>query len=529
VRRRLVILLAFIVVAPLCLMAWLGLELWEDERAMVRVRFDELLTSRLEDMAGSITRLMADEERELARITSDLDVDPDALRDAAHRERLVRQLFVLDAEGELVHPPKGERASATERAFLERTERIFRDGAPFLRATGEEPARSRSGRRVAPSGDYHGWHVWYWDEGISLLYWRRDAQGRIFGAEVSRVVLLADIVAALPDTDPDDPSLPHGRIQLADASGRPVYGFGGLEPEEGQAPRVRLPLADPLGSWELRYFVGEGIDESFGGSMLINLFVALGALALAVVGFAVYFYREQSRELREAGQRVTFVNQVSHELKTPLTNIRMYAELMEDQLDEEEERLHGYLGVIVSESQRLSRLIANVLTFGRARESRLTIRPVPGVVDRLIDQVVSQFEPSFSAKEIEISLVGGAPDRVLVDADALGQILGNLLGNVEKYAAAGGRVEISRRREGSTTLITVSDRGPGIPRGDEERVFRPFFRHSRALTAGASGTGIGLGIARDLARLHGGDLELEPSEEGARFRLTLRTPKEDGR
>jgi signal transduction histidine kinase len=342
-------------------------------------------------------------------------------------------------------------------------------------------------------------------------------------------VLLADIVAALPDTDPSTRPLEEGRVRLVDASGRTVYGFGSLEPAEDDSPRVGIALGEPLGAWELQYFVAPDFGEPFGGGMLLSLFIALGALAVAMVGLAIYFYRESNREMREAGQRVTFVNQVSHELKTPLTNIRMYAELLEDQLDEEEERLHGYLDVIVSESQRLSRLIANVLTFGRARESRLTVRPAPGVVDRIIDQVIAQFEPSFEAREIEIVLAGGAPDVVSVDADALGQILSNLLGNVEKYAAAGGRVEITRWREDATTLITVADRGPGIPRGDEEKIFTPFFRHSMTLTAGASGTGIGLGIARDLARLHGGDLKLEPSDEGARFRLSLHTPKEKRR
>jgi len=100
----------------------------------------------------------------------------------------------------------------------------------------------------------------------------------------------------------------------------------------------------------------------------------LGLLGATVISLTYYFYREQSREMREAAQRVSFVNQVSHELKTPLTNIRMYAELIEKDADESDERLQRYAGVIVSESQRLSRLIGNVLTFSRKQRRNLVPR-----------------------------------------------------------------------------------------------------------------------------------------------------------
>ncbi|MCP4678283.1 MAG: HAMP domain-containing histidine kinase [Deltaproteobacteria bacterium] len=525
-KPKLTILLVFIVVAPLVLLAWLGVKVGRDEQEMVRVRVDELLSSRLRDLAGSIWNIMASQERELIRITSLKSYDADALRDIVRSERIVRQLFVVDDQGKLVHPPENETASAAEKQFFTRTERIFRGKGAFFQAADDgSPAKKRtsSARREAKQ---HGWHVWYWDEGINLIFWRRDSSGRVVGAELSRIVLLSDIVAGLPETDEESPSVTDGRIELVDASGRSVYGFGQYNREKDQIPRVRQALAKPLGSWELHYFTSpDGIGEAFGGSLLLNLLIGLGVLGIAIVGLAVYFFRENTREIREAKQRVTFVNQVSHELKTPLTNIRMYAELLEDQIEEEDEKPRAYLGVIVSESRRLSRLIGNVLSFGRKQQSRLAVRPVPKVVDEIIAQVLEQFEPSLAAKEIEILFDGYAKETVDLDADALEQILGNLLSNVEKYAASGKKVEVSSRTDDDRTTITVTDWGPGIPKDAQKRIFEPFFRQSISLTEGVSGTGIGLGICRDLARLHGGDVTLESSDGGCCFQIELHTPK----
>jgi signal transduction histidine kinase len=115
---------------------------------------------------------------------------------------------------------------------------------------------------------------------------------------------------------------------------------------------------------------------------------------------------------------------------------------------------------------------------------------------------------------------------VKLDPDALEQILGNLLGNVEKYAPGSGFVEVTSGSSKSTTRIVVADRGPGIPAGRGEEIFEPFRRLSDKITEGVAGTGLGLSIARELARLHGGDVRLLSGEGGARFEVTLETPGE---
>jgi signal transduction histidine kinase len=248
--------------------------------------------------------------------------------------------------------------------------------------------------------------------------------------------------------------------------------------------------------------------------------VGLVVLTLVVLLILFYVFRELTRTMREASQRVNFVNQVSHELKTPLTNIRMYAELLQQDL-EENESAHNRLNVVVEETQRLSRLIGNVLGFARGQRKALTLRPETGILDRCVEEVLNSFLPNMKQLGIHVETDLNAPGLFSFDPDAVAQIIGNLLNNVEKYAADGGYLRVTTRTEGDSVLLDVCDQGPGIPGRMKQRIFKPFFRIHSDLTEGVSGTGIGLSISRDLARLHGGELTLEPSERGSCFRLRL--------
>ena len=257
------------------------------------------------------------------------------------------------------------------------------------------------------------------------------------------------------------------------------------------------------------------------------MFAGLLALGVMLMGLTIYLYRESARELRDARQRVGFVNQVSHELKTPLTNIRMYAELLDRDINEDDTRARKKLDIIVSESQRLSRLIGNVLTFARQQRNTVKLHRQPGVVDEVVDDVLAQFGPSFDDKSIAVERNADAGATVRVDRDALAQIIANVVGNVEKYAAAGQHMRVDTSQDGATSTIVVTDRGPGVPASKREAVFAPFVRLEDGLTEGVAGTGIGLALARELAREHGGDLRIVPSKEGTVVELTLHTAEEN--
>lgn len=514
-------LLVLVLVVPTGLLAWLAVRGVRDERRRVAGQLGAAAASRLADLDARVGRLLDDRARRLTELTDGIAPD-----DAAAWRRLVRtapeiaQLAVQAADGRLLHPPLAAGVSDAEADYLRRIRGLLEDGALVAAAA---PSPEASSQKLAGPAADHGFLAWYWDTGLHLLWWRRTPSGAVVAAELDRARLLADLAVALPSGAGDGG--PWRRITLLDSRGDVLVQSGAPAAEGEAAAAVERRLAPPLAAWTLRAeLVGAGGPGALGGFLRA---AALVVVAAVLVGLAVVFYRESSRELREAAQRVRFVNQVSHELRTPLTNIRLYAELAERRLaDDDEARSH--LAVIVAESARLGRLIGNVLSFARSRRGELAVHPVPGVVDDTLRAVAAQFAPSLESRGVELALDLDAPRPIPFDADAVEQVLGNLLANVEKYAAAGGRAEIVSRQGGGATRVRVADRGPGIPAAAAERIFEPFVRLSDRLSEGVSGTGIGLAIARDLARAHGGELRLVPSERGACFALELPGPTAGG-
>jgi signal transduction histidine kinase len=168
-----------------------------------------------------------------------------------------------------------------------------------------------------------------------------------------------------------------------------------------------------------------------------------------------------------------------------------------------------------------------VLTFSRHEEGKLRAEPHACVPASVISAVIEQFAPSFQRRALSIRCFGDADTPCLLDADALAQILANLLSNVEKYVP-GGVVEIGSTLANDVLKVTVADEGPGISARDAERIFRPFERLDSRVNEGASGTGLGLAIARDLATSMGGTLRLLPSARGASFELRVSAPRAAG-
>ncbi len=523
-KTRLVIVLALIVAIPTALLLGLGLRLARHERQETRERFTTLLHERLGDIDAGIARLMRDRETALLRVLNASEVDKGEYRSLTRSSPLILQAFALDAEGKLIYPAPLDVLSEGEWSFLDRAQDLLLS-KELLR--GASPDSSTSVQLESQRRASQGWLSWFWGQDIRLLYWTKGDEGRILGAELDLVRLLADIIAELPSTPIADRRGSmvgfEDRIRLLDSRGETLYQWGSHEPTRGAAPAATRSLANPLGAWSLSYHLPDEAMAARGRAVLMAILAGTAALVLALGGLAVYFHRASSRELREAAQRVTFVNQVSHELKTPLTNIRLYGELLAEHLDDTDGKASAHAGVIVAESQRLSRLIGNILSFGRQQRNLLRLHPSTGVVDEVVGTVLDHYGPMLHEAGITVLRRLDAKREASFDTDVLEQILGNLLSNVEKYAAMGGIVTVESRQEAARTTITVSDEGPGISQAEAERVFRPFHRISNRLTDGISGTGIGLSIARDLARLHGGDLVLAPSETGASFCLTFAT------
>jgi signal transduction histidine kinase len=527
-RPRLLLIHLVLVLVPLGLLIWLGLRLDRDERTAVAAQLERLAAGRLADKRRTIERVVTDLERRLVRRTEDRAGDAADLRRLARRSPWVRQVFALGADCGRLHPPSAGPLSRGERAFVARASAVWSDWVALCRlgvaARADRPDRPE---RPEPGGErgsaaQQGWYTWRWGgAGADLVFWHRPPDGGLIGVEIDSIRLLADLVAALPATGAAQAD---ERIALLDAGGRVLYAWGSHQPEAGAEPLAAQALGAPLSHWRLVYHGGSAATAALAAGSRFNRLLLLGLTGLLVIGLVGYSLRQQTRLLREATQRVSFVNRVSHELRSPLTNIRLYAELLAGRLAQADDKTRRQLAVIAGESTRLGRLIGNVLDFARQQRGELRVRPAAAEVDAEIRRVLESFAPALADKGLVLETELDAPGEVALDRDALEQILANLLSNVEKYVPDGGRVRIVSRRRGEQTRIEVADDGPGIPRRWAQRVFEPFFRLSDRLSDGVTGTGLGLGIARELARKHGGELRLLPSDRGAHFALSLHTP-----
>ena len=257
------------------------------------------------------------------------------------------------------------------------------------------------------------------------------------------------------------------------------------------------------------------------------MIASLAGIGVVLLSLGAYVLTGIQRQMRAARNRVSFASQVSHELRTPLTNIRLYAELAESDLaklpeSESRQSIENRLAVIDTESRRLGRLVSGVLEMIRDHRKPRGPRIAAAIPDQIIDQILTQFAPSFENAQLEVDRRLDAGQRVGIDSDLLEMILVNLLSNVEKYAGCGEKVQVVSKMDGNDLVVRVADHGPGIAWRHRRSIFRPFSRLDDSISA-PSGTGIGLTIARRLAHRHGGELELVSSQQGACFELRVPT------
>jgi signal transduction histidine kinase len=238
------------------------------------------------------------------------------------------------------------------------------------------------------------------------------------------------------------------------------------------------------------------------------------------------FLRDVRRESRLAALRSQFVASVSHELKTPLTSIRIFAEsLLLDWIQDPANRTE-YLQTIVGESERLSRLINNVLDFSKIEQGTRTYRMEPVFLPEAVRRAVltMDFPLRQQGFNLRLEIDDGLP-RIKADRDSLEQAVLNLLHNAMKYSGDRREIGITLRRSGAWAVIEVKDQGPGIREEDQARIFEKFFRVESPENLRIPGTGLGLTIVRHIAAAHGGRIDVE-SRPGEGSLFILRIPLE---
>lgn len=265
------------------------------------------------------------------------------------------------------------------------------------------------------------------------------------------------------------------------------------------------------------------------GREILLLAGLLFAIALTVVAGGL-LWRDVQRDLRLSEMRSQFVASVSHELRTPLAAIRMFTETLKLDEDVDRRTRAEYLDTILHESERLSRLVDNVLDLGRIERGQKAYRFEPVALDEVVGNAArtAQYPLERAGFALHLDVEPGVP-RVLADADALQQAILNLLSNAMKYSGDSRRIDLRLDRQNGHARIQVEDRGIGVAPHEQARVFERFYRSASAENRHVPGAGLGLTIVAHIASAHGGCVDVRSSaSQGSTFTICLplegRTP-----
>ncbi|MGD0199203.1 MAG: ATP-binding protein [Bryobacteraceae bacterium] len=247
-------------------------------------------------------------------------------------------------------------------------------------------------------------------------------------------------------------------------------------------------------------------------------------LVVAATAFAAYLvWRDLQREMRLSELRAQFVSSVSHELKTPLTAIRMFAETLQMGRCADPEAQAEYLGTIVNECERLSRLVDGVLLFSEAGQGKRTYRFRPMQPSDAVRAAVRALEYPLSQHGFRLHMkVQEDLPRIQADRDALEQAILNLLSNAMKFSGDARDIELELRSANGDVVVRVADHGIGIPPEEQSRIFERFYRVPNRENQLIPGTGLGLALVAHIIKAHGGRVEVESAPgKGSTFCLRL--------
>jgi signal transduction histidine kinase len=576
--KRAIIFFWLLLLIPTLLIAAGAIRLLRHEQA----RIEALRVTAAREMGGALgdSLQITISEIKAELLTSLKTISPEQLDKTlgmwAEENYLVRNVFIWAPEQGLLLPSPTRGITSEEQRFMDRFEALFSGRFGWPVASGEEgllsadlptTAVARQSQPAAPQSKAApsplvqsleamkdsrrrmvqaarrapleetaavvaeeldtargGWIPWFEENRLHILGWvRQTPDGPVYGLELELMALLSRLVpkiAAISETGT--------RYALLDGSGRILSQSNGAPLTQAAKPDITIPLAPHLPHWQVAVFftTGPGADAGRSG-ILVLAGLLLGIFIVAILSGGGLLTWQALRNLKDARQKTSFVSNVSHELKTPLTSIMMYAELLKDGRVADPSKKDHYLNVIVDESQRLTRLVNNVLDFSRLEQGRKHYNRCRLDLGQYLAETVELHRVRLQEAAMEIDLQAD-PGRVYaeMDRDALDQVLMNLIDNAIKYAGEGRYLGIHLGTENRMHAIRISDHGPGIPADFKSRLFGKFQRADDSLTTSKPGSGLGLSIARQLVRDHGGDIRCEPvPAAGTCFIITL--PAED--
>jgi signal transduction histidine kinase len=405
---------------------------------------------------------------------------------------LIARLVLLDGTGRTVYPRAG--ASLAEGAAAQvagLAHDVWRSGAKAHRIVGDELVVGC----LISCGGRPAW--------VAVLV-------------LDAAVLRRDVLEATLG-GPDAPLL-----TVTDHRDRLIFRRAGPEPAELVAA---VPLSEALPAWHLAlYQPTDGSPRAAVDRQVMLFTVALGLLLVVIASGLAATYRLVRRETEAARLKAEFVANVSHDLKTPVSLIRVFGETLEMGRVTDEATRQEYYRVITRESERLSRLVENVLDFSRIEGGRRTYDLVPVSVEPLVRDTVESFAYVLVHQgfKVDVAVPPDVPD-VSMDVEAVGQALANLIDNAIKYSDTRKVLTVEAVLRDGGLALTVGDEGIGIPREEQDRIFDKFYRVGRSETQGRRGSGVGLALVRHVAEAHGGRVSVD-SRPGAGSRFTLWLP-----
>jgi len=550
-RLRLIITWLLLLV-PTLLMGLGALYLLKGEEARLAGSAMAAASDRISAIAGNIDLAIAEVKDGLVESLQSLPPasvirQADLLEDWKRSNPLVRNVFVWERGRGLQYPDPEKPSSDEEASFIRRYLPLFvnqsawqepESDAPAARAADQvssillerkelrqlakqAPVAADSARAPAASADAvtgsSGWRPWFTDNRLHLLGWfDPDGSTTRVGVEVEMMALLSRLLGNFP-IDP-----PYGETYvLVDGNGAIFHQVGPLEITPAMQSLASAPIAG-LPHWQVTAYANpeQGVADS--GFFLVS-FLLVGIFVVAILlGGSLLLWQAHRNQL-DARQKTSFVSNVSHELKTPLTTIRMYAELLGEKRIDDADKQQNYLQTIIRESQRLTRLVNNVLDFSRLEQGRKEFSLAEVDLASLLHQVLDS--QRVRIEDAGMQLVRNITAKGITiksDRDALEQIILNLLDNAIKYAADGKCLVVELEGRPDRCKVHIKDCGPGIPAAHRQQVFDKFHRVDASLITRQQGSGLGLSIARQLAEGLGGTLTFSPNEGGgACFELTL--------
>lgn len=483
--------------AVLAVLGYLSLRQWETSSELL---FREQARDMASMAAEKVERaLLRAEDEILGRIETILqrpDFTPEALQAVPLATSLIQRLSLFDRRGRLFFPTAGTGEDA--QAFA------------GLLAEISQGFWERGGRRHLLVGDR-----------VVLAAVLKTARGAPVLAALSRdpEALRREILEQTLGTL-EGPTI----VAVIDHQDNAVWS---RRPLDGADRIVAVSFGEAFPSWRLALYQPHGMSPREAVHRQITLFTAAFGLLLVVLVAGLWAtYRLVRRETEMARLKSDLVANVSHDLKTPLSLIRMFGETLELGRVTDEDKRREYYGVITRESERLSRLIDNVLDFSRIERGRRTYEMAPTAVEPLVRATLEAFSYPLAQHGFTVE-VAVAPDlpEVPMDADAVSQALANLVDNAIKYSGGRKSLRVEAGLQAGQLALSVADEGIGIPREEQERIFEMFHRVGRSETQGRRGSGVGLALVRHVARAHGGRVAVE-SQPGAGSRFTLWLPLE---